>query len=133
MGDAIIKARTLTTEAVQLLVLDGPDGEPAAASASAWSASHWAASGRRQCVLTASRAAAAGPRRTPLDAPEIVRVAALLAFDFCASDEPEDARLEQLVARVFPRLEAALAAHVGAAFTKSCHARRIVHSWPLWR
>lgn len=117
MGDAVIKARTLATEAIQLLVLDGLDGGPAAASASAWSASHWAASGRRQCVLTASRAAAAGFRATPPDTPETVRVAALLAFDLCASDEPEDARLEQLVARVFPRLEATLGAHAGAAFT----------------
>lgn len=117
MGDAVIKARMLTTEAVQLLVLDGLDGDPGAPSASAWSASHWAASGRRQCVLTASRAAAVTPRRPPTDDPEIVRVAALLGFDLCASDEPEDARLEQLVVRVFPRLEAALDAHAGAAFT----------------
>lgn len=112
VGGAVIKANTLMTEAVQLLILDRP--EPAAldaeVSASAWIAAHWAQSGRRRHVIVAARERAHPGVAETADTPAPARLAAVLAVDLCAWPEPPDMRVERLVDRVLPLLPEAIAA-----------------------
>jgi tetratricopeptide (TPR) repeat protein len=55
MGNAVMQAECLMTEAVQLLILDRKSGRLSAESASAASAQVWKKSGRRQYALKAPR------------------------------------------------------------------------------
>lgn len=83
MGQAVIQARALATEAVQLLILDGADAEGAAAGGSAWMGEAWRASGRRGAVIAAPRTVA--PAALP-EAPSAT-LAALLQIEVAAQPD----------------------------------------------
>ncbi len=125
MGDAVIKAGALMTEPVQLVVLDDSEPMRGTARASAWSAEHWARSGRRRHVLTASRGGDATPAESPAPPAPGFRLAALLAIDPCGADEPDGDRFEQ-VERIFPMLAEALQAHAQAKIAPRWEGEAIV-------
>lgn len=63
MGCAVMQARTLATEPVQLLVVEPADeGAAAAPGGTAWAGAHWRAQGRRQQTIPAARSGAAASR-----------------------------------------------------------------------
>lgn len=71
MGQAILQARALASEAVQLVILDPDDVAVGDAGGGAWMAAAWRAAGPRQHVLAAPRAGetaalAAAPPATPI-------------------------------------------------------------------
>ena len=76
MGKAVMKASSLASEAVQLLLID-PE---AAAGATAWIGEHWRRSGRRQRLLDALRPRPGADRLKPLpEGPDDGVLAAMLA------------------------------------------------------
>lgn len=105
MGAAVMQARTLATEAVQLLVLDAADpvaGEP---GGSAWMGEAWRRAGGRQHRLRARRV---GVPPAVADVPARALAAVLLV----EAAEPVDGGLaaaDLFAARVLPRLEALVA------------------------
>ncbi len=92
MGCAAMQARTLSTEAVQIVVIDPGDDRD---GASARSLETWTGSGRRGHLVAVSRGGADAP--PPETAPP-ARLAALLLVDL--GDTPE----AQLVDEILPRL-----------------------------
>ncbi|HEX4158847.1 MAG TPA: tetratricopeptide repeat-containing protein [Rhizomicrobium sp.] len=98
MGNAVMQAEFLMTEAVQLLILDRKSGHLSAETASGASAQVWKKSGRRQYVLTASRTRA----RTRLAArkrpSKRERLAALLRIEISGTSG------DDLSPHVLPRL-----------------------------
>jgi hypothetical protein len=98
MGNAVMQAEILMTEAVQLLILDRKTGHLSPETTSGASAQVWKQSGRRQYILTAPRiptGASAASRKRP---EKWERLAAFLKVDFSgtASDD--------LSGHVLPRL-----------------------------
>ena len=100
MGAAAMQAAALMTEAVQLLVLDDPEPDPAGASA--WSRAIWARGGRRRHVLVARRDGAEPVGELPVS--EGQALAAILTVDLVTESGPDS-----LVRTVFPRLKRAVA------------------------
>ncbi len=86
MGQAVLRARSLQTEALQLVILDLDErgGEP---GGSTWARGAWAASGRRQIVIQAPRVGTAASPAPPPRTGE--RLLALLAVDVAADDIPK--------------------------------------------
>lgn len=86
MGAAVMRADTLTTEALQLLILDGKQPAAHAVGGSGWIGAFWRKSGRRQSVLSAprDRSRRAPAPRTQLRAGSAC-LAAMLRIDLSAS------------------------------------------------
>ena len=99
MGRAAMQAATLSTEAVQLLILDRKDKKSAAAGGSVWIASTWKRGGRRQLILAAPRARAAR-HASAKPAPGIL--AAMLRIEMSVSSG------ERLTGEILPWLARAL-------------------------
>lgn len=87
MGLAVLRAETLATEALQLVVAD-PGASPA--SASGWSRDLWATSGRRQHGVDAPDPSARSNPPTTDSAQ--VRLAAILLIDIAEEDDATFAR-----------------------------------------
>jgi len=104
MGEAVMRAATLSTEAVQLVVLDRQGRRDRTPGGSGWIASTWKRTGRRQHILVAPRRRAA---RRPLDRVSGAALAAMLRIDV---PDPAAARLTE---DILPWIARALAA--GAA------------------
>jgi len=107
MGSAVMHADTLTSEAVQLLILEKTaDGsKPAGVSASAGAT--WRAGGRRQHVIAAPRVRIAkGALAVRPGRPSQLCLAAILRIDLASAD-PE------AVADILPKLARALSAQPG--------------------
>ncbi|HEX3665625.1 MAG TPA: TRAFs-binding domain-containing protein [Rhizomicrobium sp.] len=102
MGNAVMRAEILMTEAVQLLILDRKSASPSVQTASGASAQLWKQSGRRQFVLTAPRThkrIRTGARRRP---DKWERLAAILAIQLSVvSDDDVPARALPRLAKVF--------------------------------
>ena len=107
MGQAVMHAEMLTTEAVQLLILDEAAAAPGGDGASGWIRSAWQASGRRQHVIAAPRA-----RRERPPAPPSAETSACLAAEFrielSGGDGGELAPARWIAGEVFPALSRAL-------------------------
>ena len=106
MGQAVMHAETLMTEAVQLLILDEAAASPGGDGASGWIRSTWQASGRRQHVITAPRG-----RRKPSPAPSVETSACLAAelrVEVSGADGGELAPADWIVSDVFPALSRAM-------------------------
>lgn len=104
MGSAVMQANMLTTEAIQLLILDGKEHSSRDAGDSGWIASNWVDSGRRQYVLAAPRIRARAPKRKSGAAEALPRcLAAMLRIDLSGM---EAIRLSR---EVLPRLAGMLA------------------------
>lgn len=101
MGRAAMQAAVLSTEAVQLLILDRKDAKRTTAGGSDWVASTWKKSGRRQLLLAAPRARAAR-RASAKPAPGIL--AAMLRIEMSVSSG------ERLTEEILPWLARALKA-----------------------
>lgn len=84
MGQAAMRAGALQTEAVQILVLDPDDAGREAPGGSGWARDLWAASGRRQVIIPATREGRIAAAIAPAAAG--ARLAALLAV----AVEPDD-------------------------------------------
>ena len=100
MGSAVMQARALMTEAVQLLILDKSAGRHAGVTG--WIAAHWKKSGRRQLTVAAphARGRSIEPVRS---AATPIRLAAMLRIDLC------DVDADHLSKDVLPRLARVLA------------------------
>jgi hypothetical protein len=99
MGEAVMQAQALATEAVQLLLIDPEAAARGEGEATSEVAAAWRAAGRRQRLEPAPRRDA-GPRSAPARGPEAP--AALLRI------EPPDVSPDQLAAAVLPALAGAL-------------------------
>ena len=103
MGCAVMQARMLMTEAVQLLVLDGPGGPGGKTGGSAWIGSRWLDGRRRQEIQVAPRV---GARPRPeADAGERT----LAALVVVRPDGAGWAGTGRLEAEILPRLGSVLA------------------------
>ncbi len=107
MGLAVMQARNLTTEAVQLLVLDGDEADASRVGGSAWVGSVWREAGRRQDVLIAPRED--GRRAEPRPAPSTA-LAALVLIQTSGMGAAAWADTEPLVEKILPRLQETIAA-----------------------
>ena len=109
MGEAVMQAQTLMTEAVQLLILDTGKPESRKGGASVWLGAAWKDSGRRQHVIVARRTTGrpAAVRSARGLAP--ARLAALLAVQVSEPQTADGAHIDRLVGEVFPRVGRALA------------------------
>lgn len=79
MGAAVMQARTLASEAVQLLILDHSRPEADVGGVSAWISAVWTAVGRREHVLSAPRTRAAGRRDGEASHDDHILLAAMLS------------------------------------------------------
>lgn len=103
MGCAAMQARMLMTEAVQLLVLDGPGGPGGKRGGSAWIGSRWLDGRRRQEIQVAPRV---GVRPAPVEDAGRRVLAALVAVRIDGGGWSDVGRME---AEVLPRLGSVLA------------------------
>lgn len=82
MGSAVMQADRLTSEAVQLLILDGKIQSGRARSGSGWIGALWKKGGRRQHVLAAPRVRSARAERAAMRKSDTqTRLAAMLRID----------------------------------------------------
>jgi hypothetical protein len=105
MGAAVMQARMLASEPVQLLILDRSHPQADVGGVSAWISSVWTAAGRREHVLSAPRVRAADRNADP--AATSVALAAILAVEIGGAEGPGDEDLQalsQAVAAVLPPL-----------------------------
>lgn len=106
MGAAILQARALASEAVQLIILDSDTPDAGETGGSAWMAEAWRAGGLRQHRVLAPRAEAS--HALPA-APPVVLAAVLLA-DFSGAADDSLTAAARLAADLLPRMTAAIAA-----------------------
>jgi hypothetical protein len=106
MGAAVMQARTLATEAVQLLILDSAEPAAGEIGGSAWMRQRWAESGRRQTVMIAPRDRSAHGLPTSLDR-SAWTLTAMLAVEVDGADDA--VAIEQRANALYPRLAEAVA------------------------
>lgn len=111
MGSALMNARQLESEAVQLLVADEGEGRYGAGLAIAGDAARWTAGGHRQHVLRWARNApvAASGHRTQPEGRSDRRLLALLLFAFDGLDHLDEGAFAHAVDEVLGPFDTAIA------------------------
>lgn len=100
MGQAVMHARALASEAVQLLILDSHTPDPGEAGGTAWVGAAWRATGRRQAVVLASRVKAP----EPMPAAPSAMLAAILLIELSSDADDTLTGAEQLAQAALPAL-----------------------------
>lgn len=106
MGCAVLRAQTLSTEAIQLAVWDGHEtGGPAGV---AYDLTYWARSGRRRAVVSIERPAPVRPQPAPTDGPPKRAMKAMLFADVQGFGTLRDDQIPAFIETVMGRMAKAV-------------------------
>lgn len=129
MGAAVLNARMLESEALQLLIIDDDPGPYGAGASTARDGAGWAAAGRRQHLVRSRRLAAvpASSHRETREGRADRRLAALLHISFDGLDHLDDAGFARAVDEyIMPFRDRSAALAVQPDMVQSCGNARIV-------
>jgi hypothetical protein len=121
MGQAVMQAQRLTTEAIQLLILDAPPGSDTPETGSGLFGALWREAGRRQRILTVARDTPPAPA-TSRDGDAL---AAMLSVEMPAAEDEDE-----LAAELLPAIARAVADAGAPLAAPQWAGSRLSAAWP---